>query len=356
MDRRSFLAGVAAVAAGCSGTGGDGGSTPTATGATSSPTFTTETDPSSPSSRGTDAVGAAIERARRELAGALQAIEAAEVLEDGMPGILSEDGSPGYSEGLSAAEERTVAARERLEAVSDDTTGERDRAVERLLRLSLYLRAKRFTHRSLLNAFLDYRSGRQNLTRRPERAGETLQRGLRRFEQANRYRQQALDRLEALGEVEGTVAVEGFEPAAERRGLGVTERVIRQFRPSCRGFAAFTRLFRAATRATRAYEQAEEPGTAAAEFRLVATHATEAERAFRTALDRDIPVAAAHRELLCLLKRYREGAETAATAMEEIETGDTETGRELYERTRRIYRTAESECTAEGGTPTATSS
>jgi hypothetical protein len=356
MDRRSFLAGVAAVAAGCSGTGGDGESTPTATRAASSPTFTTETDPSTPSPRGTDAVGAAIDRARGELAGALQAIEAAEVVEGGTPGILSEDGSPGYSEELSAAEERTVAARERLEAVSDDATGEHNRAVERLLRLSLYLRAKRFTHRSLLNAFLDYRSGRQNLTRRPERAGETLQRGQRRFEQANRYRQQALDRLDALGEVEGTVAADGFDTGTERRELRTVERIVRQFRPSCRGFAAFTRLFRAARRATRAYEQAADPGTAAAEFRLVATHATEAERAFRTALDRDIPVVAAHRELLCLLERYREGAETAATAMEEIETGDTEAGRKLYERARRTYRTAESECTAEGGTPTGTSS
>lgn len=202
MDRRSFVVAAAAFIAGCGGTTDDGDEPTSRTGTTDAPTFTTPSASPSPTPR-PGAVKAAIEESRSQLADALGAIEAAEVIEDDGPGIYSEDGSPGYSEGLSAAKERTVAARERLEAVSSDTTGEKAATVERLLRLSLYLRAKRFVHRGLLNAFIDYELGVGSLQQRPGEAAGTLQQGAERFGRANELRARARARLEEVRETKG---------------------------------------------------------------------------------------------------------------------------------------------------------
>jgi hypothetical protein len=347
MDRRAFLAGVAAVAAGCSGGGTDATETATATDPTDSPTFVTPTEPATPDSRADDDVRQVIERAREASSTALERIDAAGVVEDGQPGILSEDGSAGRSEELSAAEELTVAARERLETVSADATGEQERAVGRLLRFTLYLRAKRFTHRSLLNAFLDYQVGRSAVVRRPKDATEAFQDGLRQFERAGSFRSRTADRLETVLDREGTVAVEGFDPEAERAGLEDVDRIIRQFRPSCRGLAAYSRSLRSIARAERAYREDEAPAEAAPEFRVAATHAEEARSAFRTAVDREIPTAATHRGLACQMTELREGAETAALGMEEFAAGNDDEGRELYQRARQQVRNAGETCADE---------
>lgn len=347
MDRRVFLAAAAAVAAGCSGGGADATETATSTNPTDSPTFVTPTGTVTSTPRDDDEVRQAIERAREASSAALERIDAAGVVEDGQPGILDEDGSAGRSEDLSAAEELTVAARERLETVSADATGEQERAVERLLRFTLYLRAKRFTHRSLLNAFLDYQVGQSALPHRPKDATEAFQDGLRRFERTESFQSRAADRLETVLEPDGTVAVEGFDPEDERAGLDDIGRISRQFRPSCRGLAAYSRSLRSITRAERAYRQDDAPAEAAPEFRVAATQAEEARSSFRTAVDREIPTAATHRGLACQMTELREGTETAALGMEAFAAGNDDEGRELYERARQQVRNASDTCADE---------
>lgn len=344
MDRRSFLVAAAAVAAGCSGKADDTAPTATTTNATDTPTFVTPTETATPEPRSDDGVRQAIERAREASAAALERIDAAGVVEDGQPGFLSEDGSAGRSEDLSVAEELTGAARERLEAVSADATGEQERAVERLLRFTLYLRAKRFTHRSLLNAVLSYQVGRSALPRRPKDATETLRDGLRQFERTGSFRSRAADRLEAVLDRGGPIAVEGFDPDAERAGLEDVARIIDQFQPSCRGMTAYSRSLRSIARAERAYRGADAPAKAAPEFRLAATHAEEARSAFRTAVDRDVPTGTMHRGLACQMAELGEGTETAALAMEEFAAGNSDSGQELYERARQQVRNASDTC------------
>jgi hypothetical protein len=351
MDRRSFLVAAATVAAGCSGEADDAAQTATHTNATDSPTFVTQTDTATQTPRGDDEVRQAIEHARKASSAALKRIDAAGVVEDGQPGILSEDGSAGRSEDLSAAEESTVAARERLEAVSADATGAQERGVERLLRVTLYLRAKRFTHRSLLNAFLDYQVGRAAPTRRPAEATEAFQDGLRQFERTGKFRSRATDRLERVLDRDGTVAVARFDPAAERTELRAIRRIIHQFRPSCRGLAAYSRSLQSIARAEQAYRQDEKPAEAAPEFRIAATQAGDARSAFRAAVEHEIPTAATHRGLACRMVELREGLETAAAAMDGFAAGNDDEGQELYERARQRIRNASDTC-AEGESET----
>lgn len=356
MDRRSFLVAAAALTAGCGSDGSDPTETTGATDATDSPTFVTPTGTQPPTPDDDAEVRQAIEGAREASSLVLRRIEVAGVVEDGRPGIVSEDGSVGRSEALSAAEELTVAARERLEAVSAHATGEQAQAVERLLRVTLYLRAKRFTHRSLLNAFLDYQLGQSQLRRNPTTATETFQNGLRHFERTGSFRSRATDRLETVVDRHGTVAVEGFDPEAERTELRAIGRIVDRFRPSCRGLAAFTRLARAVGRAELAYRREGDLREARAEFRLAATHASDAETAFRTALDRGIPTVTENRELACQTVEYREGAETAAAAMEEFLAGDDAAGEKLFDRYLRTYEQAGEVCSdgEQSGTSTGT--
>ena len=350
MDRRSFVVAVGGFIAGCGGTTDDRNEPTSRTETTDTPTFTTPSASPSPTPREAT-VEAAIEASRSQLADALGAIEAAEVVEDGKPGIYSEDGSPGYSEGLSAAEERTVAARERLEAVSSDATGERERAVERLLRLSLYLRAKRFTHRGLLNAFIDYELGVRKVQQRPGEAAEAVQQAARRFERTNEFRARARARLEEVDDAEGAVAVDGFDPSTERDELRAIGRIVGRFRPSATGTAAFGRTLRSLIRAQRRYEGEADYGGAGEAFRAAATHAEAGVDPFRTAARRGIATAARHREFACRLSELREGARTGSDAMTAFAAGDESKGEELYDRYQRTVDGVNDTC-AEAGAET----
>ena len=335
MDRRSFVVAAAAFIAGCGGTTDEGNEPTSRTETTDTPTFTTPSASPSPTPRA-EAVEAAIEESRRQLAGALGAIEAAEVVEDGGPGIYSEDGSPGYSEGLSAAEERTVAARERLEAVSSDAAGEQAATVERLLRLSLYLRAKRFVHRGLLNAFIDYELGVGSLQQRPGEAAETLQQGAERFGRANELRARARARLEEVGETEGSIAVDGFELPTERDGLRAAGRIVGRFRPSAAGFATFGLTLRSLSRAEERHRDDGDYEAARSAFQAAVSSAAEGASSLRTAARRGIATGAEHREFACRLSELEGGARAGADAMGAFAAGNESRGEDLYQQ----YRSA----------------
>jgi hypothetical protein len=359
-SRRSVLAALAGglvVMSGCGATDRSGTDTSTRSG-TPTAAFTavadkspapTESEAETETRTGTDTqaldeVTRAIRTSRKELATALDRLQAAEVVVDGRVGIVTENAFAEYAR-AKPPRPPIRTARDRLDGVSDRATGQEQRAVNGLLFLSQYLLTRAGEHDDIVDGFSSfYQADRAlpgALKLEVARSAVGNMRGLAEHVTTAR---EALDRVEPWADALG---VAGFDLAAAREQQATFEAIAREFRPAFSGALSTMRALGLVS-ATRPaiergrFEQADG-------FASTAVTATENARSrLDTALEHDV------RHYEAVFERDRcvaGGLATAAARYGEsaraFAAENPERGRERYRAAQDALDATESECGVE---------